>query len=1517
MKRKDPRKKPAPTPPPKPVPDAVPPKSPHVEGPSEPSGGTAFPIVGIGASAGGLEAFSQLLRALPVDTGMAFVLVQHLDPKHESQLPAVLSKTTAMPVIAVTDGLRAEPDHVYVIPANADLTIGGGAFALTPRAGVPHMPIDLFFHSLAKEQEGRAIGVVLSGTGSDGTLGFRTIKAEGGVTFAQDEESAKYPGMPHSAIAVADFVLPPAGIARELARIGGHPYVNQAVPPPAGPGHSEEGADVSAVLRVLRTATGVDFAQYKLGTVRRRIARRMLLQKIDDLGAYVRHLEQTPHEAQALYDDLLIQVTGFFREPEGFEALRQSVFPSLVKERAGDEPIRIWVAGCAAGEEAYSLVICLLEFLGTADKNFAIQIFATDLSAAAVTRARAGTFPESIENEVSPDRLRRFFVKTDGGYRVSKAIRDVCVFAPHNLTKDPPFSKLDLISCCNVLIYFNPALQERVIPTLHYALKPTGFLKLGSSESIGRFTSLFSAIDKKHRIYGRKPGPSAHLGFGFTAGDRVAVTVNAQENEAGRSAAAIEKEADGLILGRYAPVGVVVNADMEIVQFRGKTGPYLEATPGAASFNLFKMAREGLASALRRAVHRAAKGSGPVKAEGLRVTENGGIREFSLEVIPIGPGERANGRHYLILFFEERTRNTPPAPRERVPGRQTARERGVVQLTKELATAHQHLQAISEEHEASTEELRAATEEAQSSTEELQSTNEELETSKEELQATNEELTTVNDELNSRNVELAQLSNDLGNVLASTHVAIMIVGTDLRIRRVTPVTERVLNVAPGDIGRPIGHLRISVEVPDLESLLRDVIETLIPQEREVETRDGRWYSVRVRPYRTADNKIEGAVISFVDIDALKRGRDQARAIVETVREPLVVLDADFHVVTANRSFVETFHAPREAAERQSLFDLGNRQWNIPQLRTLLETALAEGKVFEDFRVEHDFERIGKRTMLLNARRILLATDQPAMVLLAIEDVTERERAEEAMRQLGAILEGSEESIVSTTLDGVITLWNRGAERMFGYSADEVVGRPISVITFPERPDEEVDIPARLLRGEAIHYETVRVRKAGASLDISLTVSPIRTAAGQIIGMSRIARDITERKRVERERGDLLVQEQAVRAGAEAATLAKDKFLAILSHELRTPLTAMLGWTRMLRTQKLDQAASARALEVIERNALLQVRLIEDLLDMSRIVSGTMRLETRPVIVAPAVVATLTTMQPMADAKGVLLESRLDEKAGPVHVDLDRLQQIVWNLLSNAIKFTPSGGRVEVHLARRESAVEISVRDTGRGIAVDELPQVFSRFGVAHTSTQSQGGMGLGLSIVRHLVELHGGTIRAESPGPGQGATFTVSLPLTDDRSAGEAEVREIATRRPALGQLPALNAVRVLVVDDEADTRELLRAILAQCGAEVTVVASARAALEALERAPFDVLISDIVMPDEDGYDLIRKVRARDAERGGQIPALAVTAYARIEDRTAAIAAGFQQHAVKPIEPAELAAAVAHLVGRGERNRGD
>lgn len=1341
----------------------------------------------------------QLLRALPAATGMAFVLVQHLDPTHESQLSEVLSRTTAMPVVVVTDGMRVEPDRVHVIPPNTEMTIGGGALRLAPRETGQHMPIDHFLLSLAQAQKERAIGVVLSGSGSDGTLGLKAIKAEGGITVAQDEASAKYPSMPHSALPFADLVLAPGAIARELARIGRHPYLSG--PPPSktetDARRPEGGPDLSVVLRALHAATRVDFAEYKPSSVGRRIARRMMFRKIDDTGGYARILREDPREAQALYDDLLIQVTGFFREPDGFDALRRQVFPALVGERSPDDPIRVWVPGCCSGEEAYSLAISLLEFLAEQGSDVPIQIFATDLSASAIARARGGRFPESIAREVSPERLRRFFARDGGSFQVNKAVRDVCVFATQDLIKDPPFSRLDLISCCNVLIYFGAAAQERVIPVFHYALKPGGFLKLGAAEGIGRSAALFGLLDKKHKIYARKPGPATHLGFGLGAADRTGLLVPPGPRPSPARAVVptvnIEREADRAVLERHAHAGVVVDANMQIAQFRGKTSAYLEAEPGVASLDLFKMARAGLRPALRQAVRHAAKSGEAVRSDGLRVRSNGEVHEVGIEVIPIGPPGAPSGRHYLVLFEE------PAASAREVPAQTGARReprattpaaRRVVELTRELAAAHQRLEATVEDHDAATEELRAATEELQSSNEELQSTNEELETSQEELQATNEELSTVNDELNNRNLELDRLSSDLANGLTSVGVPMIFMGSGGLIRRLTPATERSFNLVASDIGRTIEDLRLSVEVPELGAMLREVAETLTPREVEVQGRDGRRYSMRVRPYRTAEDKIDGAVISFIDIDDLKRAlrgveaaRAEAEATLETVRGPLLILDADLRVLRANRSFYESFQVTPAATEGQVVYDLGNRQWDIPRLRTLLEEVLPQDNAVSDFEVEHEFERLGPRTMRLNARRVHTEADARDLILLAIEDVTNAKHLEEA-------------------------------------------------------------------------------------------------------------------------RAALLEREQALRGAAESATEAKDRFLAVLSHELRTPLQAMLGWIRLLRSRQLGAAHTERALDVIERNTVMQVRLIEDLLDVSRITAGLLQLELAPVMVAPEVQAAADGLRPAADAKGVRFVVSIEEEAGAIQADAARLNQMVVNLLSNAIKFTPSGGRVELRVARRGSQVEIRVRDTGAGISPDQLPHVFAPFGTK-PRTRSEGGLGLGLGIVRHLAELHGGAVHAASAGLGHGATFTITLPLTGERPATEHLRDEGAASVP-----PDLTGLRVLVVEDDADTRDVLTVMLQEGGALVTAAASVEAALGALESATPDVLLSDLSMPERDGYDLIRSVRALDPARGGLIPAIALTAYARPGDRERVISAGFSGYLSKPIDFDELLATIATLAAR-------
>lgn len=1369
-----------------------------------------FPIVGIGASAGGLEAFTQLLQHLPTDTGMGFVLVQHLSPDHKSLLREILSRATQMPVHEVVDNTTVEPNQLYVIPPNKQMVIFGGVLKLMPREKTSGMAmtVDTFFFSLAKERGNKAIAIVLSGGDGDGALGAKAIKAAGGITFAQCENTAQVSSMPNTAVATGhiDFILTPHEIATELEKISRHPYVVDTTLVNISEDAEElvEGKNaLQSIFALLRVATGVDFTHYKQTTLKRRILRRMVLYQIERLEDYVIFLQNHPAEVQALYEDVLINVTSFMRDREAFEALKTKVFPIITKDKSPSIPIRIWVAGCSTGEEAYSIAICLLEFLETQPLAPAIQIYATDISESAIEKARLGVYKHSQMADISPERLRRFFVEQDDGYQICKPVRELCVFAKQNLCADPPFSKLDLITCRNVMIYFGATLQKKILPTFHYGLKASGFLMLGTSETVGEFLDLFSLVDKKYKIYARKLIP-ARLPLDVVTNNYPLnlVEYSSQIHKEAFTDLDLQKEADRIVLNRYAPAGVVTNFDLEILQFRGQTSRYLEPTPGRASLNLLKMVREDLRLEVRTAVGQAKKQDVPVIKQGLQIWENEQELLVNVSIIPF-KARTLEERYFLILFED-----TPKAPKSaeissKTGGRKPTNDKEVARLQQELRSTKEHLQSVIEEQEASNQDLRAANEEILSSNEELQSTNEELETAKEEIQATNEELNTVNDELYRRNLELNQISNDLENLLSSTNIPIVMLGADVRIRRFTPQARQILNLIPTDVGRPLGDINHNLNVPDLEQQILSVINTFSVREQEVQDQKGHWYDLRIRPYRTIDNKIDGAVMILVDIDALKRSaqqltesRNYAQAIVETMREPLVVLDASLQVITANRAFYETFQVTVTQVEGRHIFELGNGQWNIPHLRELLEQIVPSNNQLSEFQnlvVEHEFEQIGRKIMTLNARRMSQPNHQD-MILLAIDDITQQEL-------------------------------------------------------------------------------------------------------------------------LQRERTQLLELEQSSRATAEAANRSKDEFLSILSHELRNPLNSLVGWAQLLRRHKVDSSKLARGLEAIENSAKIQTQLIEDLLDISRITSGKMRLDAHLIPLIPIIEASIEVVRVSADAKQIQIISTLDAAQSQILGDPVRLQQIVWNLLNNAIKFTPPTGRVEIKLEYVDSTAQIQVSDTGKGISADFLPYVFDRFRQADSSlSRSNPGIGLGLAIVSHLVELHGGTVSASSLGEGQGATFTVKLPLQTRISKPAIPLLVAVNMSMPVDDITSLAGVRVLILDDAPDVRELFTVVLEGYGAVVTTVATPENAIQSLIANPnaYDVLLSDISMPGEDGYTFIRRVRQLGAELGGEIPAAALTANARSEDSAAALAAGFQMHLTKPVPPNRLAFAVANLARKIE-----
>ncbi len=913
-------------------------------------------VVGIGASAGGLEALRELVARLPVDSGLAFVVLQHLPPSQLGRLAGLLGQVATLPVLDVESGHRIRRDTIMIVPPHTAASISRGTLVLRQAApgSRPSAPIDGLFASLAEVLGERAIGIVLSGTANDGTDGLRAIQAAGGITLAQDPTTARFDEMPRSAIAggVVELVLTPAQIGDELAAI--------ARLPPAG----EISPNLEAIFAKLEIASGIDFSHYKRSTIERRLARRMTKLHLGSLVDYLGYLEIHADEAAAVYEDLLIHVTEFFRDPKVFERIAADVIPALVRDKPADAPIRVWVPGCSTGEEVYSFAMMLVEHLGD---DRAIQLFGTDLSERAIDTARRGRYPLAIAAKVGEARLKRFFHREGTGYRINPALRERCVFVRHDLATDPPFSKLDLVSCRNVLIYLGVALQKRVIPIFHYALNQPGFLVLGPAESIGAYDTLFATVDPDVRIYQRKSAARPVLTFPLASRSEHR---DARALEVVRSVIDVQRDVDHVLLSRYGPACVVVDDNLDVVQYRGRAGRYLEPPPGQPQLSLLRMARDGLAGELPLAIQRARRADAPVRQDGVVISEGGRDHRFDLEVIPLRGA--ANAKHYFLVIFEEAAAGLPTAPdRARRGPKVGMRDRDELgRLQQELIATKEYLASLTAQHLATSEELGIANEELQSTNEELQSGMEELQTAKEELQSTNEELETVNDELNANNALLHEANDDLENVLASVEIAIIIVDDERRVRRFTPKAREVMSLLVTDLGRPIADLQPSVPVPALDASIAEVIASQAIHESEVLGVGGRCYRLQIHPYHAAGDGCRGAVIAFVDITTLRAARDHASAIVETVPTPLVVLDQALHIRSANRAFYQAF----DGAVGQPL----GRE---------LAAAVAGGGAIAEREVEY-----GERVLRLVANPVV---HDGGDLLVGIVDITERRQLEQA------------------------------------------------------------------------------------------------------------------------------------------------------------------------------------------------------------------------------------------------------------------------------------------------------------------------------------------------------------------------------------------------------------------------------------------------------------------------------------------------------------------------------------------
>lgn len=1308
-----------------------------------------FYVVGVGASAGGLEALESFFQHMPADAGMAFVVVQHLSPDFKSLMDELLSRRTEIAIHRVEDGMAVEPNAIYLIPPKKEMIISGGRLLLTdkdPATGLS-LPIDTFFRSLAQDCVERAVGVILSGTGSDGSRGIRAIHDAGGLVIAQNEETAKFDGMPRSAVetGAVDLVLPPAGMAKALLDYIQHPLHGSKSGNPIGKLVSETG--MNAVYSLLRAECGIDFSHYKPNTVLRRIDRRLQLNRSVDLDEYVEQLRNDPQERNSLYKDLLIGVTRFFRDPDLFERLKSEMIPELLAKVSPDDEIRAWVAGCATGEEAYSLAILFHEALVEANRPVNIKIFATDVHRASLEFASAGLYDEAALTEVSPERLDRYFAIQAAKYQVSQELRKMIVFAPHNIIKDAPFTKLDLISCRNLLIYLQTPAQKKALSLFHFGLKTGGVLVLGPSESPGELSDEFETLDGHWKVYRKRRDvrlpTDLRLPLSPLLPQLQAVGAALRSPKPAFPDPNLLKAYDEL-LGAYVPPSFLITPQRELVHTFAGAGRYLRVPDGRPSTDLLDMVDHDLRLAISGALQRAAKEDGPVGYGGVSRHSGGGEERLRVSVRPFAV--RGTGETYFLISLEpeQRPRLSAESVGDLNVGAASARR--LVELEDELRYTKENLQATVEEMETSNEELQATNEELVASNEELQSTNEEL-------HSVNEELYTVNAEYQRKIGELTELTDDIDNLLRSTDVGTIFLDRDLLIRKFTPKIAHAFQLLPQDIGRRIDSFAHNILHEGLLDDVRRVLETAEPIERDVQDRLGEWYLLRILPYRTKD-KVEGVVVTLIAISRLK------------------------------------------------------------------------------------------------------ATEQE-------------------LRRLSKVFMDGADPIIIEDLSGKIIDLNREAERVYGWSRGELLGQPVSTLIPAEEASRIEGLRDRCRTDDSIrNVESYRCDRAGNVCPVLLTLSLLYDELGEPAAIASIAKDITTQKAAEREARD--------------AASRRDQFLAMLSHELRNPLGAMLNATRLFERAGSHDPALAKACSIIDRQSKQMARLLDDLLDVSRVTQGKIRVSRQVVNLRASAEEAIQVVRPMLDSCGHKLELVLPDQAVYVEGDPVRLLQVQENLLENAAKYTSPGGTIRLTLREEIGEAVLCVRDNGVGIAPEMQAKIFDLFVQAPSApVGGDAGMGIGLTLVQSIVHLHHGQVCVRSEGLGKGSEFEVRLPLTEKRP----------TAAPPAAATPEAG-VSVLIVEDNSDSREMLESLLRMDGYEVRTAENGRQGYEAILAHSPNVALVDIGLPEMNGYEVARKVRAE--MPGRPIRLVALTGYGRKVDRDAVFRAGFDEHLVKPVDPDDL-----------------
>ena len=1297
-----------------------------------------FPIVAIGASAGGLKAFEDLLNALPRDPGMAFVLVPHLAPQFKSHLSEILARCTRLEVSEVKAKDKVMADRIYVVPPNRAMRIKDGVLHLSAQEcdSTRRNPIDRFFISMADDQKERAIGVLLSGAGSDGTAGLQAIKERGGTTFAQDGDTAAHVSMPHSAVVsgCVDFVLSPAEIGRRLG--GGRIRRDRA----QGKPKTEDA--LNRILELLRTSKGVEFGLYKRSTLRRRIQRRMALKKVREPEKYLRLLKTDPAEVDQIFNDILISVTSFFREPESFRALKSMIYPRILKNRPISSPVRIWVPGCSTGEEAYSHAMNLVEFLGKRAASTPFQIFATDVNPAVVEKARAGRYSKKAAAGVSAERLRRFFVETEDGYRVAPFLRERCVFAVHNLVQDPPFTSLDLISCRNLMIYLGEALQEKTLQIFQYALKPRGLLMLGRSETVGDFSGRFTPLDEKKKVFSvRTTAVKARLDF--TQPSRFLETESAFKDaeRAGEypglpapAAFDLQGQLDGVLPARYVPNGVIVNSELEVLRFLGNTSLILRQAPGKPSLNLRRMASGEFLLELRAAIQ-AAKVSGcAVRKEIAAPLPGDGSHRAQIEVAPIKAGERA--KDYFLILFEDAAVAEPDrrAGARRHPGKESRR---VVELKESLAVSGAHLKSIIDEQESTNARLKSSNESLLSSNEELQSINEEFETTKEELQSTNEELQSTNEELTTSTEEvvrgnqiLSRSNNDLSNLLANINIPVVLLDIDLAIHRFTPPAGKVLGLTDEMVGRSIVDIHLPLLIPNLKKLLQDVIKNSAIQKLEVQDARGRWYYLLIRPYRTDKSKTErsrteGAVLAMIDIHDRKLAEKAMRRLATVVldsNDAIIVCDLRDRITAWNKGAQKMYgYAEKEALGMSvRLLMPGNRRIRA---RDLARVSAAPVEIQRRARTGRILDVQVTVTVLRDDK------GRPVEVATTERDITVQKQAErdqkvakKTVERLATVVLDSNDAIIIIDLNDRITAWNKGAQKMYGYTEAEALGMSILRLM-----PSNMRVRAReLVRSPAEPFITQRQTKDGRILDVLRTVTILHDASGHPVEVAKTERDITEQMRAERELRWLhsrVISAQETERKRLAREL-HDGVGQILSG-VKYRLQALPG------KMTLSGGAEAKILKVggFLDHAIAEIRRVSQNLMPAELVD--LGLET----------ALLTLCRNFKDRSGVYVTLRtVPVDASPdMELSLFRITQEALNNISKHSKATMA----TVTIVREGHEVVLSVSDNGIGFAPKMRPLV---------------GRGIGLGNMRHRAESIGGSIELHSK-PGSGTTLSVRVPL--------------------------------------------------------------------------------------------------------------------------------------------------------------